>query len=814
MARGLRRACAVAGFCLIQSIAGMVVTAPPRALEPRSTGTPTSSNIACGWASSASSAYLAAKPEATGVIIDAELAYECLKSVPNYQEPAMDLLNSLRTFLEFQSTKEYLRDPPSGFLFPALDLDLEWDNIQKKVEGGEYESEYDMQIDIVSLLNSARDGHLHWEGDVVGAFTFIRNIGNGLAAVSSDGEQTPQVYLVDDLITIDSESQKVLPVTSYTPSPVESIDGVDVVSFLLTQSLDARSQDPDALWNQLFFSLGRPSYQTFQIPTYYPGTSTNITLANGTTREYPNVATVNVPLDGLATGDDAYSAFCPGAFESVTAIPSSSAAATSTSASPSAPTIPGYPYPVIKHSAGSVAGYYLNDTGFTDVAVLQVREFQSATDISLDYEREFQTVVQKFLDAAVRTGKRKLIIDLQGNSGGLVDLGTDLFAQLFPSIPPNSKSNMRDNLGFYILGSIASNNITDAEKTSDEDLAENLYVPLAYQTVVDPDMRHYPDFQSFYGPYEVYGGKFSAFFQNNYTDPNSSDFAGQGIIITGTNNRTGFRQPFAPQDIVVLLDGLCASTCTVFSEYLKSYANVQFITVGGRPQTGPMQAVGGVKGVQVFPFDTTITPWWVDLYQSPQNTLMDLANGSIWENFTYLPVLREFRYAGGGVNGRNHFRIGDKTETPLQFVYEAADCRMWWTREMLYDPTFLWARVANMAFQERRGTQFNSKYCVKDSTGHPTSISGGWKKGTLGPQTPPKNANATVQGWKLEGTPLGPTSSDQLNTTSTETGTVIENNALADTVADSPELTSFKEACTSYTGDAWLVKLMCGALGT
>ena len=133
---------------------------------------------------------------ATRVLISADLAYECLKSIPNYQEPALLLLNSLRTYLEFQSTKEFLRDPPEGYLFPAVDLDLELNKIQEKVEDGEYESEYDMQVDIISLLTSARDGHLGWNGDIMGAFIFVRSIGNGLAAVSSDGQQTPQVYLV------------------------------------------------------------------------------------------------------------------------------------------------------------------------------------------------------------------------------------------------------------------------------------------------------------------------------------------------------------------------------------------------------------------------------------------------------------------------------------------------------------------------------------------------------------------------------------------------------------------------------------------
>jgi hypothetical protein len=234
--------------------------------------------------------------------------------------------------------------------------------------------------------------------------------------------------VTDDLVTL--QGAALGPITGYTPSPVQTIDGVDVVSFLLAQSLVGQSQDPDALWNQVFFQLGNQNANAFVYPTYYPGPTTNVTFANGTTLEITNAAVVNLPLDGVTTGDDAYASFCPGALETASATSSASAAATSssapstasasaTSAPPSSPTVFGYPYPVIKHSADSVAGYYLNTTGQTDVAVLQVQSFSAEINDPLNFELEFQMVVQKFFDAAVKTGKSKLIIDLQGNGGRL-----------------------------------------------------------------------------------------------------------------------------------------------------------------------------------------------------------------------------------------------------------------------------------------------------------------------------------------------------------------------------------------------------------
>jgi hypothetical protein len=181
--------CALAGYALAQ---GSSITSPPKAVLPRATST----NTACKLASSAASSFLAEATEGASAVIAAELAYDCMRSVPLYQAPAISLLNSLRTYVEFQSSKEYLQNPPQGYLLPALDIDAELDGIQQKVEAGEYMGEYDFQLDIVSLLLSAHDGHLSWNGDVYGAFTFVRLAGgSGLYSVSSDGVQPPLVYV-------------------------------------------------------------------------------------------------------------------------------------------------------------------------------------------------------------------------------------------------------------------------------------------------------------------------------------------------------------------------------------------------------------------------------------------------------------------------------------------------------------------------------------------------------------------------------------------------------------------------------------------
>lgn len=78
--------------------------------------------------------------------------------------------------------------------------------------------------------------------------------------------------------------------------------------------------------------------------------------------------------------------------------------------------------------------------------------------------------------------------------------------------------------------------------------------------------------------------------------------------MTGYGTRTNFTQPFAAEDVILLYDGYCASTCSLFSEFLRVQAGVRSITFGGRPDLDSngeipiIQNYGGVKGVRAFLF--------------------------------------------------------------------------------------------------------------------------------------------------------------------------------------------------------------------
>jgi hypothetical protein len=387
--------------------------------------------------------------------------------------------------------------------------------------------------------------------------------------------------------------------TSFTPSPIKSIDGIDVTTFLLAQSLVNNIQDPDASYNFNFVELAQAAISkstgVFTNPGLYPGPFTTLEFANGTSRILRNLAAVEQGLSGIINGDDMYSSFCnPSAIATVTSSsmeePTPTPPTSSIVSIAPAPTSPGYPYPIIKHSENVVAGYFLNGTAHENVAVLSIPSFDPS---SADGELEFQQVVQKFLADAKQADKTKLVVDLQANAGGIINLGLDTFAQLFPSMRPNTQGDEAATIGLNILGTTLSNIEAGAQNQTARN--NDLVAPLTVQALMKLDGSGFPSWSTYFGPISRHGGNFTSLFQDNYTNPILTD-DGSGIVITGTNNRKGFTQPFAASDIILLYDGFCASTCSIFSELMKNLGGVQSIAVGGRPQLGPMQGVGGVKG--------------------------------------------------------------------------------------------------------------------------------------------------------------------------------------------------------------------------
>ena len=158
--------------------------------------------------------------------------------------------------------------------------------------------------------------------------------------------------------------------------------------------------------------------------------------------------------------------------------------------------------------------------------------------------------------------------------------------------------------------------------------------------------------------------------------------------------------------MILLYDGYCASTCTIFSDFMKNQAGVKSVAFGGRPSRDAMQGVGGTKGTNNFGFDA-VTYYAQLAYQSGTAAQKKWANWTQLTQYTPLPTERS---SGTSLNFRDGIHKVDlKTGVPAQFIYEAADCRLFYTPSMIEDPTSQWNAAA--------GAAWGGKKCVQGSLG-------------------------------------------------------------------------------------------------
>ena len=147
---------------------------------------------------------------------------------------------------------------------------------------------------------------------------------------------------------------------------------------------------------------------------------------------------------------------------------------------------------------------------------------------------------------------------------------------------------------------------------------------------------------------------------------------------------------------VQLTDGRCSSTCTIYTDHMVS-KGVNTVAMGGRPRPGPMQVLGGVKGSQVLELDG---PGSLSGATNEARTLagqmtLSSADQALFEKVMPIP-LEDFPLpiSVGSINFRNTFTEDDQS-VPTQFVYEPANCHLFYTPATFVNPQATWALAAN-----------------------------------------------------------------------------------------------------------------------
>ncbi|CAI7616844.1 unnamed protein product [Penicillium viridicatum] len=645
----------------------------------------------------------------SGLLFNATKVYECLINVPFNPAVGSRLIKYINDTIQFQSTLAYLAHPPPTYQQPAVDLLAGLTELQRRVDQGLFANEYDFEAALNGLVSSAHDGHLNLAGGVLENFIFAAPV--DIVSVSLDGLELPKIYVAHDLLLNQSHPNPCTgpnenePPGCWEPSPIVSIDSQDVVDYLtnfaVTNSFG--NLEPHSDWNMLMRSAALDSQgylEVFAAASVYPGGTMAITFENQTvTPPLPWISLYYTQIETgpLETGGDFYNFFVLGWYPdsydanttddtTATGTPSSSivSSPSSTPAPSEVPVVPSpedtAPYPPLADVAMgpgfqfdgmSLRGYFLNQSS---LAVLVIPSFTYYGDSA----EAFSAAVKSFIRRSRRAGLNKVVIDVQQNAGGETLLAIETFKLEVAGvrIPWPTPWGLPSQTTGIISTQSATTIPGDLRTNGSSRIASTLKL-----ATTSPRGRTISDQPV---PTTVIASP----------RPDIFDLEALGAVVDGWQTP---QAAFAAEDIIILSDGLCSSACALFMEMMHHEAGVRTVVAGGRPSHGAMQSPAGTRGASGYSnhqLDNDIT-----LAKEQDPSL-----GSRLPDRTL-----DYYLSYASVNLRDQVRQDDRERTPLQFLYQPADCRIFYTPQTWYNFTNLWNYAADATWQ-------NSALCVLNST--------------------------------------------------------------------------------------------------
>jgi hypothetical protein len=462
--------------------------------------------------------------------------------------------------------------------------------------------------------------------------------------------------------------------TGHKLSHVVKVDGVPVEIYMddLTRSA-GRLHDLDSGYNGLLPSLSKESTGLVFSDLFTGGSysslpdNSTIELANGTILISPNVAVPRADFAGINTGQDLHEAAeisRPQFFgrDVLHAKKDKKARAACTRQGRSRPT--GWPKAVDEHGDKYAGGYFLDGANYNDTGVLEMRSFQSMypdSDTECDM-REYHRFIKSFLTKFKAEGKKRLVIDMGFNGGGWEVVLADVFDQLFPGRVPGFHYRAR--------ATPALDWITNA--TYEGRNADPIGVAL-----FDDLHESWPDV---FGPEIINGDNYTHIVFRSCLDEREA---------IGFDDTISKEPLLKPEDIILLTDGDCHSSCAILTGWLMREMGVRSVAIGGRPTEAPVQSVGGTKGG---------APYQWDMYQAMLQLGIQMRGGRRTgptglglPPLTYAPL----RVFDKTINSMDIWHNGTE---PVHFTWEPAHCRLFYTSTTLLKVDAMWKAVADVAW--------------------------------------------------------------------------------------------------------------------
>lgn len=260
-------------------------------------------------------------------------------------------------------------------------------------------------------------------------------------------------------------------------------------------------------------------------------------------------------------------------------------------------------------------------------------------------------------------GVQHILIDQSGNRGGYIRGGAIALWSLFPQdLYPGFPAVFRD-----LDLSRRESDIAAAKNDTGSEYFYGNYRDLNYQRLTSNAQFMDPP-----QPQVVNG------VQDAYSVPFFDDFGNGSQLVTNFTT-----PPFNGTDIVIIGNGICASTCSIFTSYLFQKHNVRTVSFGGNPVGVRWSVDGGVKGSEVTSYSTILS----ELRRAGLSS--DPAAPQA------LPIQAAFT-----LNYRNAIPYTNTEDHILEYVYEDATQHYQYTASNYNNPQATWEFVAQQFFSQ------------------------------------------------------------------------------------------------------------------
>lgn len=481
---------------------------------------------------------------------------------------------------------------------------------------------------------------------------------------------------------------------------MSTIDGIPALTYLKrASSLAGGAHDPDTRYNEVTWSLAKAS-------TYYPSNNhihdlglndtTTVQFENKTVRIFSNTAFVRANLTNVTSAASLYNTYGRG--EGTAPLPLPWTFYSRTHELNYTPAWSGYPTPASRTLNGGAAGFLPTAPKLQDTVVLAVTTFDNAFNPSdvpgfVNPEWRLWNMTADVLTRARAENRTKLLLDMQGNTGGSLAILTALYYALFPAeslhpFPFYFQARAHPQLAWLVDRFTATAAPNATRWVWNFITGPQQYVDIATR-------KPFSSFAAWYGPPTAYEPDLTPPFYLNLTQSLDSTFWPR----LNPPNAPFTTQWLKSDDMTILTDGTCGSACAIFVDTLTRLHGVKTVVVGGRPLNRPMQAIGRVRGGPTASFQSWESSVLAKKWEVPEG--LEVVKG-----------VAPLRMAGNGNTTFNLFNMrdpNDEGDAPLQFSYSVADCRVWWTWEMGREMERVWEKAAEV--------MWGGGKCVEGSTG-------------------------------------------------------------------------------------------------